>query len=146
MFASNHVGRGRYLANIELDAATATVLRVLAARAGGKIEDLPKDKDGKPRFVDKLRFEITQEIVQMFAGAYRAAWLADGRLRLLAGEGAPPRVFAVWHREARRTDAAWRFELVGPSGDLGMLPAGNLVSASAINAINQEGPRKTFVI
>ena len=60
--------------NIELDNATATILRVLAARAAGKVDDLPKDKEGKPRFVDKLRHEITSEIVQLFAGAYRAAY------------------------------------------------------------------------
>lgn len=72
--------------------------------------------------------------------------LADGRLRLVAREGAPARVFAVWHREARSADAPWRFELIGPSGDLDGLPAGSLVSASAVNAINQEGSRKTFVI
>lgn len=61
--------------SIELDGATATVLRMLAARASGKVDDLPKDKEGKPKFVDKLRFEVTQEIVRLFADAYRAAYV-----------------------------------------------------------------------
>lgn len=60
---------------IELDNATATVLRMLAARASARIEDLPRDKEGKPKFVDKLRFDVTQEIVRLFADAFRAAYV-----------------------------------------------------------------------
>ena len=77
-------------------------------------------------------------------GAVTLERLADGRLRLSAPEGAPPRAFALWKRDARRADSPWLFELVGPDGDLGPVGDGWLLSASAINAINREGPRTAF--
>ena len=60
--------------NIELDSAVANILRALTSKGATKLEDLPRDKEGKPSFVAKVRWETTNEIVQMVAGALRGAF------------------------------------------------------------------------
>ena len=60
--------------SMELDGGVVVFLTQLLARGSALASDLPKDKDGKPLFVPKLRWETTQEIVQLAAGSLRGAF------------------------------------------------------------------------
>ena len=60
--------------SMELDGGVVVFLTQLLARGSSLASDLPKDKDGKPLFVPKLRWETMQEIVQLAAGSLRGAF------------------------------------------------------------------------
>lgn len=60
--------------SMALDGGVVVFLTVLLARGSAPLSALAKDKDGNPKFVDKLRRETTQEIVQLAAGSLRGAF------------------------------------------------------------------------
>jgi hypothetical protein len=60
--------------SMELDNGVVVFLTNLMARGATPLSALATDKDGKPKFVDKLRWETTQEIVQLVAGSLRGAF------------------------------------------------------------------------
>ncbi|OWQ86275.1 hypothetical protein CDN99_20800 [Roseateles aquatilis] len=70
----------------------------------------------------------------------------DGGLLLTTQLGAPARCFALWKRAAHQPGSPWVFDVVPPDGRLGRLEPGWLLSASAVNGLNQEGPRGAFVV
>ena len=60
--------------SMALDGGVVVFLTVLLARGSAPLSALATDKDGNPKFVDKLSWETTQEIVQVVAGALRGAF------------------------------------------------------------------------
>ncbi len=79
-------------------------------------------------------------------GAVHLLRAPDGSVKLTTQDGAAPRAYALWQRSPHRGEASWRFRSVGPDGVLTQVQAGDQVVASALNTLQQEGPRAVFLL